>query len=146
VEGRGVRLVRREADPALRVLVDSGALQRVFVNLVTNAVQASPVGGAVTVTTEPTPEGQATVRVEDEGPGLPAEVMEKIFDPFFTTKENGTGLGLAIAHRLVEAHGGSLTARNRPCGGAEFVVVLPTCGSEWKERTPGVGAERSSAA
>ena len=146
VERRGVRLVWRNGGEKLRVLVDSGALQRVFVNLVTNAIQASPTGGVVTVTVEAGAGGAATVRVADEGPGLPADVIEKIFDPFFTTKENGTGLGLAIAHRLVEAHGGSLTAGNRRSGGAEFVVELPTCGGEWEERTPGAGAERSSAA
>src|SRR5206468_764250 len=62
----------------------------------------------------------------DEGTGIPHEIRERIFDPFFTTKAKGTGLGLSIAHRLVEAHGGRLSAANGAGGGAEFTVVLPT--------------------
>ena len=72
-----------------------------------------------------TRDGWVELAVRDEGSGIPPEVLEKLFDPFFTTKAAGTGLGLAIAHRLVEAHGGRLRARNRAEGGAEFTVVLP---------------------
>jgi signal transduction histidine kinase len=77
---------------------------------------------------------------------LSEETIEKVFDPFFTTKESGTGLGLTIAHRLVEAHGGKLAARNQSGGGAEFVVVLPTSGGESEDRVPEMGTGQPSAA
>jgi signal transduction histidine kinase len=69
--------------------------------------------------------GWAKVQFLDEGEGIGEEAMERLFEPFFTTKSEGTGLGLALANRIVEAHGGRITCRNRPEGGAEFTVILP---------------------
>jgi signal transduction histidine kinase len=147
LEARQVRLVQRFEAPDITVLADEAALQRVFVNLIANAVQASPSSAAVTVHVTGGREGRPVeVRVADEGVGLPEAMIGKIFDPFFTTKESGTGLGLTIAHRLVEAHGGSLTARNRPGGGAEFVVVLPTTGNENEESPPQEGGTGQTSA
>ena len=62
--------------------------------------------------------------VEDCGPGIRPEIMDKIFDPFFTTKDEGTGLGLAIVHRVVEAHEGIISASNREGGGARFEIRI----------------------
>jgi len=97
----------------------------VLVNLVINAAEASPPGGRVWVHVDQPDDGEVALRVLDEGPGLSDAVGERLFDPFFTTKPHGTGLGLTIAHRLVEALGGRLTARNRPEGGAALTLVLP---------------------
>lgn len=65
------------------------------------------------------------IRIADNGPGTPAELLDTLFDPFVTTKETGTGLGLSICQRIATAHQGSLTVHNRPAGGAEFVLSLP---------------------
>ncbi|MFH1745710.1 MAG: ATP-binding protein [Planctomycetota bacterium] len=113
------------ADPDVYVRVEADGLQRVLVNLMVNAVQASPAGGTVFVKVAAPCNGEVTLSVMDAGRGLADEVLDRLFDPFFTTKDHGTGLGLTIAHRLIEAYGGRLTARNRDSGGAEFMVVLP---------------------
>jgi len=125
LEAAQVTVVVEAGDGALEVEGEPTALARVFVNLIANAAQASPPGAVVRVRIAGE-QGQVVVRVLDEGPGVPSEILDRIFDPFFTTKPSGTGLGLTVAHRLVEAHGGTLSAANRAEGGAEFVVVLPT--------------------
>ncbi len=121
---RGVS-VELSLDETIAVAGHPDGLQRVIVNLISNAADASPRGAAIEVTVASETEGAALVRVSDRGVGLSDEVIDRIFDPFFTTKDHGTGLGLTIAHRLVEAHGGQLAANSRPGGGAEFTVTLP---------------------
>ncbi|MFO0839169.1 MAG: HAMP domain-containing sensor histidine kinase [Phycisphaerae bacterium] len=121
---RRVALSIDAIDPRLSIQADPHALQRVLVNLIVNAAEASPAGSEVRLTVTADKE-MVRLAVCDDGAGLPDEILDRIFDPFFTTKAQGTGLGLPIAFRLVEAHEGRLTARNRPEGGAEFVVTLP---------------------
>lgn len=111
-------------DDDVSIHVDGDGLHRALVNLITNAAEASPVGGRVAICTQAEHDGVA-IHVLDEGPGLPVELLDRVFDPFVTTKDKGTGLGLTIAHRLVEAHGGGLTVRNRPAGGADFIIRIP---------------------
>jgi signal transduction histidine kinase len=105
-----------ECDPEL--------LKQVLLNLVINAVQATPDGGEVLVAARPR-DGRVLIEVRDEGCGISAADRDKIFDPFFTTKENGTGLGLSVAHQIVEQHGGILTAENNATRGMTFSVLLP---------------------
>lgn len=112
-------------DASCCVRADREGLQRVLVNLIINAVDASPVQSIVEVAVTSGSDGRVRIAVCDRGCGLAAETRDRIFDPFFTTKEHGTGLGLTIAHRLIEAYGGELTAENRVGGGAEFGIVLP---------------------
>ena len=140
-----VTLREQRNDVEAEILADAAALQRVFVNLMVNAAQASSAGATVLLRVEQQVAGEVEIRVIDEGTGLPDELIDRIFDPFFTTKESGTGLGLTIAHRLVEANGGRLGARNRSEKGAEFVVVLPTSVDEPCAVRP-VGASQTSAA
>lgn len=107
---------------------DADQLRQVLWNLLTNAAQAmreSGRGKRIRVACEPEPQGGATVAVEDDGPGIPAEDLPRIFTPFFTTKGNGTGLGLAVVQRIVDAHGGSVSVRAGAGGGARFEVRLP---------------------
>lgn len=118
------------------VFADATALEQVFANLLTNAIQASPRGESIEIrltTTATTCE----VAIEDRGPGVPGAERARIFEPFWTTKAPGvgTGLGLAVAHALVQAHLGSVAVADRPGGGARFVVSLPTC-AEPEARPP----------
>jgi PAS domain S-box-containing protein len=107
--------------------LDAARIDQVLENLVTNAVQHSPRGSTVgiTATWSDVPTPGLRLSVEDEGPGIAPPDLERVFEPFFTRRKGGTGLGLAIAHRLVEAHGGTLTAANRAGRGAAFTVFLP---------------------
>jgi signal transduction histidine kinase len=103
-------------------------ISQVLMNLLINATDAAPEGGAVRVSIRPGAEGGVRVTVEDSGDGVPEDIRERIFDPFFTTKEpgKGTGLGLAIAHTVVDNHGGSLRVeKGAVLGGACFVLELP---------------------
>ena len=109
---------------------DKGQLTQVLLNLVENARDAigSREDGRITVTTK---RGEANDRVllvvEDNGPGVPAELKDKVFAPYFTTKQakGGTGLGLAIVHRIVSDHGGRITISDAPEKGARFTIELP---------------------
>jgi signal transduction histidine kinase len=100
-------------------------LQQIVINLMINAIQAMPQGGVLRLSTRDLPDGVA-LSVEDSGPGLSPEVMERLFRPFFTTKNDGNGLGLWISVGLVERYGGSLVASNRSDGvmGAVFTLSL----------------------
>ncbi len=95
-----------EGGPAV-VRLDSESLKQVCLNLVLNALEASPEGGCVRVALE-RHGGRATLAVSDDGPGMPEEVLHRLGEPFFTTKAKGTGLGLFLSKRLVEGAGGTL--------------------------------------
>jgi two-component system sensor histidine kinase PilS (NtrC family) len=115
--------VQSEIEPGVRVRADSGQLRQVLWNLLSNAADAAGRGGSVRARVRRV-DGMAVLEVEDSGPGIPGDDLQRIFDPFFTTKESGTGLGLAIVHRIVEAHGGQLAVRSVP-GKTVFSVALP---------------------
>jgi PAS domain S-box-containing protein len=109
------------------VAVDAQLLAPVLLNLLLNAAQAGPPGRPIRVRLAR--EGlHASLSIEDEGPGVPAEIRSRIFEPFFTTKRRGTGLGLAIARRVVELHGGSIGISDRPGGGTTVELRLPLLG------------------
>src|SRR5262249_49484089 len=99
-------------------------LHQVLLNLLHNALQATPDGGRVTVVAR-RDDGWGVVRVEDTGPGFPDVVLGNLFTRFHTTKPDGTGLGLVITKRLVEEHRGRIEADNAPGGGARVTVWLP---------------------
>ena len=74
--------------------------------------------------------GRAVLTIEDDGPGIPTQVLPRLFEPFFTTKPTGkgTGLGLSISYDIIKRMGGDITAENRSEGGAQFTIVLPALG------------------
>jgi two-component system, OmpR family, sensor histidine kinase KdpD len=110
--------------------VDGLLLEQVLVNLLENATRYTPAGTQIEIAAEHQGD-RVRIRVADNGPGLPPGSESRIFDKFFRgvalspDARRGAGLGLAICRGIIEAHGGRITARNRPGGGAEFVIVLP---------------------
>jgi signal transduction histidine kinase len=117
--------IHRNYDPGLPLVdADADLIERVFFNLLRNALEASPPGAVVTVKTRRSPSG-VEIAVMDRGPGIPPEHREQIFNPFFTTKPGGVGLGLAICARIVGDHGGAIQVESEPGAGAIFLVSLP---------------------
>lgn len=109
---------------------DPPHLEQALVALVTNALEATPASGRVTISAHATPENHWTILVDDTGPGLPEEQLRRAFISHFTSKPGGHGIGLAVASHVVRAHAGTLTVSNRPKaptdpGGARFVLCLP---------------------
>jgi two-component system sensor histidine kinase HydH len=117
--------IYRNYSPGLRPLpLDSELMERVFHNLIMNAVQASSGGGTVTVKTRAVP-GGIEAAVIDRGSGIEPAHRENIFNPFFTTKPEGVGLGLAIVSKIVDQHGGKIAVESEPGQGSVFRVLLP---------------------
>ncbi len=123
--------VIRDYDPSLPdVPLDADAFQQAVMNLVRNAMEASPAGEPVVIRTRVDVLGRrfpgkaVLIDVQNGGPGIAPEVREKLFTPFFTTKTQGTGLGLAITLRLCREHGGTLEMTSEP-GRTVFTMVLP---------------------
>lgn len=109
----------------VRARADKDQLAQVLVNLVKNAEEAMPEGGLVSVRVRAAETG-AILEVEDEGPGVPAELKDRLFEPYVTTKPQGSGLGLAIASRIAREHGGELSVHDAPRRGAVFRLTLPS--------------------
>jgi signal transduction histidine kinase len=136
---QGIKIIP-EYEPELPYcMADRKRLHRCFSNIVSNAIQAMPNGGDVTVRTrqatavlfpstglpEPRSESAIQVTIADTGQGIPADRLSRIFDPFFTTKEKGMGLGMAITHRIVEDHKGAIDVQSEVGLGTTFTIHLP---------------------
>ncbi|MFT3706780.1 MAG: ATP-binding protein [Archangium sp.] len=121
-EFEGVK-IELDAPAALYLRAEPGPLSQVLINLLINSAQAMNGKGRVWIRAEE----RGSVVVEDEGPGLPAQVKEHLFEPFFTTKQagKGTGLGLAVSRHLLAQFEGRIEAGDRPGGGARFTISLP---------------------
>jgi signal transduction histidine kinase len=122
-ESRGVT-VRIDLEEDVELPLDRSPMERVFQNLLSNAIEAMPNGGSVSVRADRR-DGEIVVSVEDTGPGIPASIADQLFEPFVTTgKKNGVGLGLALSRETVVSHGGDLWS-DRKDDGARFVLRLP---------------------
>jgi signal transduction histidine kinase len=122
-ESRGVT-VRIDLEEEVELPLDRSPMERVFQNLLSNAIEAMPNGGAVSVRADRR-DSEIVVSVEDNGPGIPASIVAQLFEPFVTAgKKNGVGLGLALSRETVVSHGGDLWS-DRKEDGARFVLRLP---------------------
>jgi CheY-like chemotaxis protein len=135
-----IRVVREEADEVWPVIGDPTQLHQVLINLCVNARDAMPAGGTLVLAAdvvvdehddvagdEASPGRYVRIRVEDDGEGMAAEVLDRIFEPFFTTKERGrgTGLGLSTSAGIIRSHGGFMRVDSAPGAGTRFCVYLP---------------------
>lgn len=123
-ERRQVTLTSKLESAATTISGDGDQLRQVFMNLLLNAFDAVPEGGHVSLSTDNDPES-VEVHIDDDGPGVPPDQVDRIFEPFFTTKAKGSGLGLPITHAIINQHGGSIRVGRSPMGGARFTVMLP---------------------
>jgi two-component system, NtrC family, sensor histidine kinase HydH len=121
---KGVRFASRCQKGIGKMSLDRDKIRQVLVNLLQNALQASPKGKEVRLLVQ-TDQGVLQMAVEDEGAGIPREHLERIFQPFFTTKPQGTGLGLAITHQIVQDHGGDIRVESTVGGGTRVFLSFP---------------------
>ncbi|MFQ5429038.1 MAG: ATP-binding protein [Phycisphaerae bacterium] len=121
---RGVNVTCEDLSGEYIVEVDETQIQQVFANLILNAAHACESGGRIfcRIGRE---DGRVRVTIEDDGIGIPEEILPRVFEPFFTTKAKGTGLGLPICRRIIEAHHGTLELQSEAGGGTRVTVLLP---------------------
>jgi two-component system phosphate regulon sensor histidine kinase PhoR len=126
---RGMSLAGRV--PELVLEADAGRLQQVLSNLIDNAIKYGKQEGNITVGARAAERGWAEIFVQDDGPGIPAEAIERVFERFYrvdkarSREQGGTGLGLSIVKHIVQSHGGRVWARSEPGKGATFFLTLP---------------------
>jgi signal transduction histidine kinase len=128
IEARGVTL-GVDVATAGRARIDPDRLRQALDNLLRNAMEATPAGGAVSLAARTSARGH-TIEVRDTGPGIVADTLPKIFDLYFTTKAGGTGIGLAVTQQIVAAHGGTIEVDTVPGRGTTMRVHLPAAFEE----------------
>ena len=126
IEKKGIALTTEIPASLGPIKGNSTELEQVFINLLVNAMDATPRGGEIALRAHQS-DGHVVVKVSDTGSGISAENISRIFDPFFTTKEVGvgTGLGLAISYRIIEDHGGRIDVESNPNAGTQFTLSFP---------------------
>lgn len=128
---RGLDLVLDLPPSCPAIAADCDQVIQLVMNLVLNAAEAEPKSGIIRARLRPmVGEGKVALEIEDDGAGIPAEVMARVWDPFYTTREDGTGLGLAICRRIADHHGGHISARSEPGSATIIRVELPQAGEE----------------
>lgn len=135
-DSRGIELVGPSGDEQVEVFLDGEGLRQALLNVLSNALEATPRGGTVALRLRRTGEG-LVLEVEDSGPGVPVDLRRRVWEPFFTTRAGGNGLGLALVERIALAHGGRAEIDQGALGGALFRLVLPDApfpGEEREER------------
>lgn len=122
---RQINLVLQPPPAPVIIRADGEKLRQAFLNIIINALQATPPGGSVIISTTVYQAALCEIRFLDSGPGIDAATLERIFEPFFTTKPDGTGLGLAITRKIIESHGGTLMVESDVGRGTSVIVRLP---------------------
>jgi signal transduction histidine kinase len=121
--------IEADAPDGLRANIDSGQVQQALLNLVMNAIEASPSGGVVLLRGK-RDDGLIRVDIENTNGPIPRDAVDRVFEPFFTTKPSGTGLGLAIARNIARGHGGELVLSRNQADSVQFSIKLPAYTAE----------------
>jgi signal transduction histidine kinase len=133
-----LRITKQLAENLPFIQVDKDQIKQVFLNILLNAVQATPENGEITVVsrsfTKNPEETFLQIEIRDTGSGIPAQELEHIFTPFYTTKIQGSGLGLSISHQIVEEHHGYIEVESQVSRGTAFNVNLPLNANSLKQR------------
>ena len=135
LEASGAEIVANKINPGLTILAAPTELSSVIANVIQNAIQICEEKPVIEVWAGAINQHMMLIRISDNGPGIPSDVIDQVFDPFFTTRAAGTGLGLAVLASVVQRHGGTVNATNRESGGAQFTILLPV-ESTFKASTP----------
>jgi len=127
ISGKQINVVHDWCEPAPQLSLDRNKMEQVLVNVLMNAIQATPERGTLTLRTRVNA-SEFIAEIDDTGTGISAAHQAKLFEPFFTTKPvgQGTGLGLSVARQIIQLHGGTLRLANRPEGGARATIRIPT--------------------
>ncbi len=125
-QGKGLAITESYEENTEPVWADAAQIGQVFLNILLNAVDATPPRGGIRVSMAPGETHTVEIRIWSSGPGLPPELEERIFEPFFSTKPTGTGLGLSIARTIVGKHRGTISAKGHGDGGTSFLISLQT--------------------
>ena len=121
----GAEVTTNRINPSLTILAAPTELSSVIANMIQNSIQVCEDKPEIEVWAGAINQHMMLIRVSDNGPGIPNDVIDQVFDPFFTTRAAGTGLGLAVLASVVQRHGGTVHATNREAGGAQFTILLP---------------------
>jgi signal transduction histidine kinase len=130
---RNVTLSSHFPSKPLMAKIDADLLKQAVLNVIQNGAQAMPEGGRLDVILEESYKA-AILRIADQGPGIPEEILGKIFDLYFTTKSGGSGIGLAMTYRILQLHHGSVEVESMPDRGTEFRLRIPLTATEWGRR------------
>jgi signal transduction histidine kinase len=130
---RNVTLISHLPSIPLVANVDADLLKQAVLNVILNGAQSMPEGGKLEVILEED-RRTATLRISDEGSGIPDEIREKIFDLYFTTKSDGSGIGLAMTYRILQLHHGSIEVQSKTGRGSEFKLRIPLSATDWGRR------------
>ncbi|MEW6601303.1 MAG: ATP-binding protein [Nitrospirota bacterium] len=124
MNARDVIFTLESSVPSLNIQADQEQIERVFINMFSNAVEAMSGQGSLTVRVEPLND-IVSIRIADTGMGIPSGIVDKIFEPFYTTKDKGTGLGLAIVFNIIQKHNGRIKVESGEGKGTVFIITLP---------------------
>lgn len=125
-----IELEKHFSSEKLMANIDQDEMNQVIRNLIKNAIEVMPEHGKIIVRTDLTPEKMIKIEIEDTGPGIPKQVLEKLFTPFFTTKARGTGLGLAVVKKVIERHRGKVEIQTEEGKGTCFKLYIPLAQSQ----------------
>ena len=125
IESRSIHMARKRAKRHARVALDADRMAQLFINVLDNAIDASPDGATISVTTEMLDDGAWRCRVKNSGPSLSPDQLSRAFDMFYSTKTGHTGIGLTLCQRIIEAHSGTIALESTADSGTTLTIVLP---------------------